>query len=620
MTSIKSQKKVKKFIGKRHFDLSGWQGRLGRVLETECTGHDMINDSLLNKGTAFTMSERDRFGLRGLLPPRSFSSNKEAMETQSLRVKRHLDSLGSDLDKHLALANLQDRNEQLYYKVLTDNIKELAPIVYTPTVGTACTRFGEKYTRPRGMYFSYYDRGNMDAMVYNWDQDDVQVIVITDGSRILGLGDLGSNGMGIPIGKLSLYVACAGIHPSRVLPIMFDIGTNNQELLDDPLYMGVRRNRPTSDEFDKLLEELIRALQHRWPWALIQFEDFSSNNALRVLEEYKKKVMCFNDDIQGTGSVALAGILASLKSIGQVSPEALCNQKVFIVGAGSAGCGIGDAIRFGMQTRGLDSEEAHQRFFMFDDKGLLGAGYKAVDELQSEFIREDLPNGQSILDAIKEYEPTILIGVTGCPGLFTEDIIKAMCEHTERPLIFPLSNPTSRAECTIEEVCRISDGKAIFASGSPFQNVEHNGKTFYANQMNNMYAFPGLGLGAIACLPRVITDDILQTVSQCLADCVDETRLSQGQIFPDIGDIHLVSRKIAWAVTQKARKDGLARKQNLPQTQKQFAQYIFQKVWAPEYATYVKKANDKVNIHESPLDLSEFCGSSGGKSSLNEPW
>lgn len=605
--------------GRRFFDTSAWSGRLGRVLETDLLGADLLENPLTNKGSSFDAGERDRLAIRGLIPPRVFSCAQEAIDIQTVRVFKHLNALPTALDKHLALAGLLDRNETLFYKILSENLVELAPLIYTPTVGEACLNFAEKFTKARGMYFSTYDKGHMDAMVYNWPQDDVQVICVTDGSRILGLGDLGTNGMGIPIGKLSLYVACGGIHPSRVLPIMLDVGTNNQSLLDDPLYLGVREKRKEGAEYEAILDEFIRAVNHRWPWALIQFEDFSSNNALRILDRYKKSVMCFNDDIQGTGVVALSGILAGLKATGQMERTALAKQRIFVVGAGSAGCGIANSIHESMTYRGLSREKAQENFWMFDNDGLLGKNYQAVDSIQSKFVRQDCQNKMSLLEAIHTYKPTILIGVTACPGLFTDEILTAMCQYTERPLIFPLSNPTSRAECHPESVARISKGRAIFASGSPFENVLYDGKTIVSNQMNNMYCFPGLGLGAVTCLPQYISDEILQNVAESLANEVTPAQLAQGKIFPELTEIRTISRSLAWSVVKTARKQQIARKGDLPSTMKEFNSYLYQKTWRPQYATYVHRAIDRVNVHETILDLSEY-GSSHGKSSFSEPW
>lgn len=587
-------------FARREFRKGPWHGKFGEILAAESEGQELLHNSLLNKGTAFTNYERDRFGLRGLIPPKTYATSSEALKVQEMRVLKHLESLDNDMDKHLALANVLDRNEVLFYRILFDKIEELAPIIYTPTVGEACLMYGEKYTRARGMYFSKLDQGQMSAMVYNHDQDDVQVIVVTDGSRILGLGDLGTNGMGIPIGKLCLYVACAGIHPSRVLPVMFDVGTNNKKLLADPLYLGVQEPRVTGEHYDELLDEFMRAVFHRWPNALIQFEDFSSDNALRILENYKDKVMCFNDDIQGTGCVSLAGILAGLKAIGQKERDALNNQRVFIVGAGSAGCGIADSILEGMICRGLSREQARKNFWVFSDKGLLGKGSVGMHEIQQSVIRNDLKNEMPLLDAINEFKPTILIGVTGCPGIFTDEILTAMCKHAPRPLIFPLSNPTSRAECTIEDVCRISKGQAIFASGSPFKNQQtSSGKVFYANQMNNMYAFPGLGLGALTSLPRFISDDLLQTAADALADTVPDALLAKGVIFPDLRNIRNVSRDIAYAVAMKAVDTGIAQSNSFPDTKEEFRSWMHRRTWTPTYPTYIKAAKDKVHPHES---------------------
>ena len=389
----------------------------------------------------------------------------------------------------------QDRNETLFHRVLIDNIRELAPIVYTPTVGLACQQFGTSFRRPRGMYFNAYDAGDMGAMVYNWSQEDVHVIVVTDGGRILGLGDLGVNGMGIPIGKLNLYCAAGGIAPHRVMPVMIDAGTNNKELLADPFYLGSKHTRIDDEEYYELLDEFMFAIFQRFPNAFLQFEDFGSDHAMTVLERYKNRFCCFNDDIQGTGAVAVAGVLSALNAIGEDASTALKKKRIMIAGAGSAGIGVATALASAMAQQGIPLEEARKMFYVCDVDGVLSA--ERMSELtpeQQAFARDDDAAGLTLQECIDSVKPNILLGLTACPGLFTEEVITAMADNNERPIIFPLSNPTSKCEASAEQVYRWTEGRAIFASGSPFDPVELNGKTYTPSQCNNMFIFPGLSL------------------------------------------------------------------------------------------------------------------------------
>ena len=475
---------------------------LRRAIKVKGEGVGIITNPLFNKGSAFRHGERDRLGIRGLLPSRQLT-----MDEQIGRVHRQLEQEDTPMRKNVYLRELQDRNETLFHRILIDNIKDLAPIVYTPTVGLACQQFGSSFRRPRGMYFNAFDAGDMGAMVYNWAQDDVRVIVVTDGGRILGLGDLGVNGMGIPIGKLNLYCGAGGIAPHRVLPIMFDAGTDNQELLADPFYLGSKHERLDDDEYYELLDELMFAIFQRFPKAFLQFEDFGSNHAMAVLERYKNKFRCFNDDIQGTGAVAVAGVLSALNVIGEDASTALKTKRIMVAGAGSAGIGVATALASAMTQQGISIEDARKMFYVCDVDGVLSAERAAeLTPEQAVFARSDAAAGMDLQTCIDTVKPHILLGLTACPGLFTEEVVRSMAASNERPIIFPLSNPTSKCEASAEQVYAWTKGRAVFASGSPFDNVVLNGATYRPSQCNNMFIFPGLGLGATLCSPKTISE------------------------------------------------------------------------------------------------------------------
>eukprot|EP01103_Thecamoeba_quadrilineata_P014842 TRINITY_DN4528_c0_g1_i2.p1 TRINITY_DN4528_c0_g1~~TRINITY_DN4528_c0_g1_i2.p1 ORF type:complete len:504 (+),score=105.86 TRINITY_DN4528_c0_g1_i2:239-1750(+) len=492
----------------------------------------------------------------------------------------------SDLDKHLFLGALMDRNETLFYRILMENIKDMAPIVYTPTVGQACIKFGQIYRRPRGMYFSREDIGQMTTMVYNWDSDDVDVIVVTDGSRILGLGDLGVHGMAIPIGKLALYVSAGGIHPRKVLPVTIDVGTNNPKLLNDSLYLGLADRRLEGAEYARVIDEFMYAVYQRWPDVLVQFEDFSNNNALPLLNKYRDRFLCFNDDIQGTGSVALAGVLSSLKAQGLKAHD-IVNQRIVCLGAGSAGLGVVNSIYQGMILEGMTHEEAKNNFWLVDHEGLLGTKrLESLSSQQKQFCREDIDENLSLLEVVKRVKPTILLGLSGAARTFTQDVVQEMAKHVERPIIFPMSNPTSLAECTAKEAFEWTNGKCLFASGSPFDPVQINGKTFYTSQGNNMYIFPGIGLGAVVSKATKITDSMFYAASQTLATTVSEEELARGQVYPDITQIREVSKRIAVEVCKIAIKEKLARVE-LPDNLEDLQDFVEQSMYTPYYAPLV---------------------------------
>jgi malate dehydrogenase (oxaloacetate-decarboxylating)(NADP+) len=513
------------------------------------TGEELLHDAALNKGTAFTDQERDSLGLRGLIPPRY-----NDIETQVKRVMANYGRKNDDLERFIHLAGLQDRNETLYYRVVMDNITELMPIIYTPVVGRACQEYGNIYRRARGIWISKNDKGNMKDILRNWRAAEVRVIVVTDGERILGLGDLGANGMGIPIGKLCLYTACAGVDPQLCLPVTLDVGTNNEALLDDPLYIGSRERRLRGPEYDELIEEFVLAVQDVFPNCLIQFEDFANLNAFRLLNEYRDRVCTFNDDIQGTAAVTLAGIYSGLRITG----GNLKDQTVLFLGGGAAGVGISDLIVSAMMAEGLTREEAMRRCWLVDSKGLV---VSSRDGLQDHKLRyahdhEFLPD---LMSAIKGLKPTILCGVSGQPNTFTPEVIAEMAKINARPMVFALSNPTSKAECTAQAAYENSEGRAIYASGSPFDPVEFKGQTFVPGQGNNAYVFPGVGLGVVACNAKHVTDEMFFTAANALAQQVAEDDLASGCIFPPLTKIREVSGGIAKAVVEEAFKSGLAR-------------------------------------------------------------
>ncbi len=536
-------------------------------------GKELINDPLLNKGTCFTLEERKQLGLTGLLPPRVFT-----LEEQLLRLRENYNHLTTDLDKYVFIEAVHDRNETLYYRFLVENLEELSPIIYTPTVGHACQLFGHLYRRPRGMYLSSSLQGSFRKTIDNWPQEEVDIIVVTDGSRILGLGDLGANGMGIPIGKLALYVACAGIDPSRTLPVMLDVGTNNEELLADKLYLGEQHKKPSGDEYYELVYEFMIAARDRWPKALIQFEDFTNDHAFSLLNKYRSRFLCFNDDLQGTGAVALAGLLAALR----VTGEKIQDQRIVFLGAGTAAVGSADIMAAVMVENGLTPEQARKRFWLVDSKGLVTTGRgDTLAEHKVPYAREE-GYLETLLDVVKQVKPTALLGLSMQSGAFTEEVIKAMQKHVERPIIFALSNPTSKAECTPEQVYRWTNGLGIYASGSPFAPVQFNGKTFKPCQGNNMYIFPGVGLGATLSEARTVTDSMFLTAAKTLAAMVGGQELEVGALYPSLTQIRDISAAIAAAVWEIAWSEGNATRK-VPDNPMQF---VKDKMYFPDYPTY----------------------------------
>jgi malate dehydrogenase (oxaloacetate-decarboxylating)(NADP+) len=511
-------------------------------------GAALLRDPTLNRGTAFTLRERDMLGLRGLLPPHVITQ-----EDQVNRVLENFRRLDSDLSRYILLEALHDRNEALFFRVITENPDEMMPIIYTPTVGLACQQFGHIYRRPRGMFISAADRGRMVEVMRNWPYRDARMIVVTDGERILGLGDLGANGMGIPIGKLALYTACAGLHPRHCLPVMLDAGTNNEALLADPLYIGLRQRRLSGAALDELVDEFIEAAQQSFPGIVIQFEDFANHNAFRLLRNYRDKVCCFNDDIQGTASVTVAGIFSALRVTGKRMSE----QTFLSFGAGEAATGIADLLVAAMVDDGLDEKTARGRCWMVDSKGLVVAGRKDLAEHKKPYAHPHEPVG-GFVDAVRALEPTAIIGVGATPQTFTREVIKEMCRVNDRPIIFALSNPTSKAECTAEQAYEWSDGRALFASGSPFDPVEFGGRRFVPRQGNNSYIFPGVGLGVVTMESSRVTDSMFMAAAKTLAESVSEEDLAQGSLYPALSRVREVSARIAAAVGNIAVREGLA--------------------------------------------------------------
>ncbi len=511
-------------------------------------GEDVLREPALNKGTGFTEAERDALGIRGLLPPRVFT-----LQEQSFRVMENLRRKPNDLEKYIFMSSLQSRNETLYYRVLLDHLDELMPIVYTPTVGQACQEYGEIFRRPRGMFLTLQDRGQVKQILSNWPDKDVRVIVVTDGERILGLGDLGANGMGIPVGKLALYTTCAGVWPSWCLPVTLDVGTDNEKLRADPLYIGTQNPRERGEAYDALVDEFIEAARALYPGVLIQLEDFGNHNAFRLIEKYKDRICTFDDDIQGTASVALSGLLTSLR----LTRRPLTEQKVLFFGAGEAGLGIGSLIASAMVTQGLDEAEARRRCWFMDSKGLVVASRQGLAEQKKRFAHDHPPIREQ-LEAVRALKPTALIGVSGQANLFTREIIEEMSRINARPIVFALSNPTSKSECTAEQAYTWSDGRAVFASGSPFPPVTLNGVTRVPGQANNAYVFPGVGMGVIAARATRVTDEMFSAAAMALSGLVGEADLVLGRIFPALGRIREVSLEIAVAVAEVAYARGLA--------------------------------------------------------------
>jgi malate dehydrogenase (oxaloacetate-decarboxylating)(NADP+) len=528
----------------------------------------LLNNPRLNKGTAFTFTERTDNGLHGLLPPK-ISTLAEQVEWIMVNLRGKTEAI----DKYRYLAGLQKRNERLYYRALIDHIDELMPIVYTPTVGQACQEFSTHFREANGFYVSIDQKGNLKTLLGNWMDEDVRLIVVTDGERILGLGDLGVSGMGIPIGKLALYCACAGIDPAQCMPITLDVGTDNLRFRQDPRYQGRREARIRGQEYFDFVEEFIEAVQHNFPKALLQFEDFATPNAVALLEKYQDRLLCFNDDIQGTAAVALAGFYAATRITG----TRLSEMRFLFAGAGSAATGIASLLAVAMQREGLSFEEACSRCYCCDSKGLITRDRAEITAHAAPFAAALPP--MSLEEAIDEIKPAALIGATARGGTFTRAILEKMAEHHERPIIFALSNPTSKAECTAEAAYMLTQGRAIFASGSPFSSVVYEGRTLVPGQGNNAYIFPGLGLGVLQAGVTRITDDLLIASAKALAEAVSQERIDQGCLYPPLRAIREVSLKIAVAVAETAVQTGLIEKA----IGTDFAEQVAHNMYDPQY-------------------------------------
>ncbi|MBJ9986956.1 NAD-dependent malic enzyme [Acinetobacter sp. S40] len=544
-------------------------------------GYTLLELPLLNKGSAFSQEERGHFNLHGLLP-----HVIETIEEQSQRSYQQFTAFNDAINKHIYLRNIQDTNETLFYRLIEDHLEEMMPIIYTPTVGEACQRFSDIYRRHRGVFVSYPDREHIDDILQNINRRNVKVIVITDGERILGLGDQGIGGMGIPIGKLSLYTACGGISPAYTLPITIDVGTNNQQLLNDPLYMGWREPRISGDEYYDFIDQVLTGIRRRWPHALIQFEDFAQKNAMPLLTKYRDKFCCFNDDIQGTAAVSVGSLIAASRAAG----KQLKDQIVTFLGAGSAGCGIAEQIVAQMIAEGLSDSEARARVFMVDRFGLITENQPNLLDFQRKLAQKaevisDWGNVEeviSLLDVVKHAQPTVLIGVSGQPGLFTQEVIEALSANCERPIVMPLSNPTSRVEAVPADIIQWTNGRALIATGSPFTPVNYQGRLYNIAQCNNSYIFPGIGLGVIASGAKRVTENMLMASSNALADCSPLLQNSEADLLPPLSDIQKVSRVIALKVAQAAIADGVA----VPLSDEQIQINMEKEFWQPEYRTY----------------------------------
>jgi malate dehydrogenase (oxaloacetate-decarboxylating) len=548
------------------------------IVEVPLSGVSLLDCPMFNKGSAFPEDERAEFGLHGLLPPHVGSLDEQlARRYADFQQKR------TDLQQHVYLRDLQDRNEVLFYRLMRDHITEMMPLIYTPVVGEACQLFSRTYRRPRGLFISYEHRGEVDAILANRPFREVDVIVVTDGERILGLGDLGVGGMGIPVGKLALYTLCGGIHPSRTLPILLDAGTDNAESLADPLYLGWRHERVRGPSYDDFVEGFVAAVTRALPNVLLQWEDFALPNAHRLLDAYRDRLCTFNDDIRGTAAVTLAAVLAA----GAVAGTRLADQRIAILGAGSAGTGIADQFVAAMVADGLPEREAVSRLWLVDRHGLLLEGMDGLQPFQHRYARAagDIEGrardgGEvALIDVVEHARPTTLIGVSGQPGAFTEAVVRAMARHVERPAIFPLSNPTSRSEAAPADLVAWTDGRALVATGSPFPEVAHDGRTIRIGQCNNAYVFPGMGMGTIASGARRVTDAMFLAAARTLAECAPTRSHPDAGLFPPLEDIAEVSRRIAIAVASEAVRGGVAG----PIATDDIPRRVDERRWEPRY-------------------------------------
>ncbi len=554
----------------------------GKVIRTRLSGYDLLNNPRLNKGTAFTPLERDAFALHGLLPP-----HQGTLEEQVQRRKKAFESLASTFAKYSFMRDLQDANETLFYSFIAHNIEEMLPVVYTPIVGEGCQRFSEIWRKPRGLFISYPNRERMDQMLSDRRYDDVRCIVVSDGERILGLGDQGAGGMGIPIGKMALYTALGGIPPEHCLPVLLDAGTENDERLHDPFYVGWRNRRIRGQEYDEFIDAFVAAVKRRWPHVLLQWEDFAGANAGRLLDRYRDQLCTFNDDIQGTAAVATATIMAGVTATGIPLKE----HKIGMLGFGSAGIGIANLLVTAMQSEGLSEAEARGRFYALDHHGFLVEGRKEIRAEKQPFVHKKadiagwaLQSGEdiSLLDVVRNAGLTVLVGVSGQAGSFTEAAIREMARHADRPIILPLSNPTSRIEAVPEDLLRWTDGKALIGTGSPFPPVEFKGKKIPIAQTNNSYIFPGLALGILVSQAKRVSDGMIMAAAKALAALSPTQNDRNANLLPPIVDSRKVSFQVALAVGKQAIEEGIAGVRD----ERDFAEQLRTYVWEPVYVAY----------------------------------
>ncbi|KJC50668.1 malate dehydrogenase [Bradyrhizobium sp. LTSP885] len=558
----------------------------GAFATTALSGYELLADPQFNKGTAFSEAERDAFDLHGLLPP-----NVATLDEQVSRRLQALRGYETDIERYAVLRELQDTNETLFYALLVGNLEELLPIVYTPTVGAGCQQFSRLFRKPRGLFLSIPHKARIDRILAQPRFDKVEAIVVTDGERILGLGDQGAGGMGIPIGKLSLYTGCGGLHPATTLPILLDVGTDNPDCLADPLYIGWRNERVRGQAYDDFIEAFVSAVVKRWPRVLLQWEDFAKNNATRMLERYRDRLLTFNDDVQGTAAVATGALLSAIN----VTGVPLTEQRVAVLGAGSAGCGIAGLIRAAMRDAGLSESEAATRFFMVDRDGLLVEGMTGLAPFQVPFLQNKQaladwklghPDKIGLLDVVRNARPTVLIGVSGQAGAFSEPIVRAMAECNKRPVIFPLSNPTSREEATPADIEAWTEGRALIGVGSPFPPIVRDGVRFKVDQTNNSYIFPGVGLGALAVGAGRISDGMFMAAAKALASSSPARNNPKHNLLPPVSALREVALTVALAVALQAHKERLVSDVPIDQIE----QRILARMWTPRYVPYRRTA------------------------------
>jgi malate dehydrogenase (oxaloacetate-decarboxylating) len=556
------------------------------VVEVSLTGQMLLEHPLLNKGTSFPEDERREFNLLGLLP-----QHVAPLEVQLTRTYENYCLKDNDLERYIFLASLQDRNEVLFYRLLAEHIREMSPIVYTPVVGLACQHYSHLYRRPRGLYLSYPYKDEIDTLLGHAPSTDIDVLVVTDGERILGLGDLGVGGMGIPVGKLALYTVCAGIHPARALPVILDVGTDNQELLNDPLYVGWHHERVRGPAYDAFIDTFVQAVKRTFPHVLFQWEDFAKRNARRLLTHYRDQLCTFNDDIQGTGAVTLAGLLAAV----HVTGTKLSEQRVVILGAGSAATGIAEQIVGAMQSEERSLEEARRSIWLVDSHGLVHTGRAGLEaekapyaQLQERVAGWSTSHSEQIglQEVVTQVHPTILIGTAAMAGVFTEAIVREMARHVERPIIFPLSNPTSKSEAAPADLIAWTEGRAFIATGSPYPEISYSGQTITIGQCNNMFIFPGMGLGVIAAHARRVTNQMFIAAARALSECSPARQLSAASLYPMVEDVREVSRRVALAVGLAAQQSGVAERTS----QEELERRITAQMWAPHYPRLKYKA------------------------------